>query len=124
MQIEAGKTYITQGGWEAEVYVGAFGQIWATHKNPEGHPYEVNLFHYSDGLAFDPGYPDYDLVQEKGAITSFWNPGLGFSFKDILGSRTCLVHDFPNNGLLKSWCRRCDVEGEFDRATGQFLTKS
>lgn len=35
----------------------------------------------------------------------------------------CFNHDFPDTGMKKSWCKRCEVEGEFDPATGTFRAK-
>lgn len=29
-------------------------------------------------------------------------------------------HVFPDTGLLKSWCKHCDVQGEFNRETGRY----
>ncbi len=32
-------------------------------------------------------------------------------------------HEFPNTGMAKSWCKKCDVEGVFDTATGNYIPK-
>lgn len=31
------------------------------------------------------------------------------------------IHRFADTGLLKSWCRDCGEEGEFDRKTGRYV---
>lgn len=36
---------------------------------------------------------------------------------------TCYSHIFPDTGLLKSWCKNCGAEGEFDRITCTFKLK-
>lgn len=30
-------------------------------------------------------------------------------------------HQFPDTGLLKTWCKNCGVEAEFNRKTGHYI---
>ncbi len=130
MQIKVGKTYITRGGWEAEVRSRNFTTYDVDHGHRSAFGYIV---HSADGTAH--GLPDYDLIQEKippasnpQAASSTYSltfiiPTSSIDWTVINSCGFVCSHDFPNNEMLRSWCKHCGHEGSFNRDTGMFDAK-
>lgn len=63
-----------------------------------------------------------DSLMGMGGIDAFYLPDNYEDWDGYVGyDNISCTHEFPDTGLLKSWCKFCGVEAEWSREEGKYI---